>query len=296
MQLRVIRFFVRETLLNIKRNRHSVFTMLGQTVVSLLILGICLIIILNANNFVTEFFNSLEINVYLLDDIDDLTLTQLQRHARSMDGTGEIQYISKDEAYQWMKENSPFQLDEIVRFNPFPASLKIKVQSANQIEPIAKEISGMSGVESVDYASESLGRILPVFYFIQASCFFLAIILAGMTLFSIINSIKLAIHARRQEIRIMRLVGATDKFIRWPFLMEGMFYGLVGSLIAFILVSGSYAIIMGFKGSSNLLLSFLVGTGTIMLNLAVLMIVIGILVGVMGSHISVEKHLTSVVR
>ena len=270
--------------------------MLGQTVVSLLILGICLIFILNANHLVTDFFNNLEINVYLLDDIDDLTLTQLQRHVQSMDSVGTVEYISKDQAYKWMKENSPFELDELVRYNPFPASLKIKVQSTNEIEPMAKEISSLSGVEDVDYASESLGRILPVFYFIQVSCFFLAIILAGMTLFSIINSIKLTIHSRRQEIKIMRLVGATDRFIRWPFLLEGMFYGLVGSFVAFVIVSGAYAIIMGFVSYSNPLLTVFVSTGTIALNLAVLMFIIGLLVGVIGSHISVEKHLVAAVR
>lgn len=270
--------------------------MLGLTVVLMLILGICLTFIFNANHIATDFFNSLEINVYLLDDIDDLTRTQLERHIKSLDGTGEITYISKEDAFEWMKQNSSFKLDEFVRTNPFPASFKIKVQSANQIDSIAGEIRSMSGVEDVDYASESLGRILPVFYFIQSSCFFLAIILASMVLFSIINSIKLAIHARRQEIKIMRLVGATDRFIRWPFMLEGAFYGFAGSFIAFVIVSVAYAVIMQFIGSSSPLLNVFVGTGTIMLNLAVLMLVIGLLVGVVGSHISVEKHLVSAIR
>jgi len=265
--------------------------MLGQTVVSLLILSICLIFIFNANHLVTNFFNNLEINVFLDDTVDDVALTQLQRHVRGLEGVREVVYISKAEAYQWMKENSPFNLDELVRDNPFPASMRIKVTSTKLINSIADDISSLSGIEEVNYAAESLGKILPVFYFIQVSCFFLSIILASMTLFSIVNSIKLAIHARRQEIRIMRLVGATDRFIRWPFMIEGMFYSFTGALIAFVLASGAYALIMKYVNISNPVINLFVSTSQVMLNLGVLMGIIGILVGTLGSMISVDKHL-----
>jgi len=269
--------------------------MLGQTVVSLLILGICLIIIFNANNLVTSFFKNLEVGVFLNDDVDELALTQIERHIKGMAGVGEMQYISKEDAYKWMEENSPYDL-KLARKNPFPASLKVKVFSANDIEPIAKEIGTLAGVDKVEYAAESLGRVLPVLYFIQVCCFFLTVILAGMTLFSITNSIKLAIHARRQEIKIMRLVGATDRFIRWPFVMEGMFYGFLGALGAFLLASGPYAIVMGCFSPSSPWRDVFVETGTVTLNLAVLMFVIGTLVGAVGSLISVEKHLATVIR
>jgi cell division transport system permease protein len=180
-----------------------------------------------------------------------------------------------------------------VKRNPFPASLRIKVKSTQEIDSIAKEIGTMAGVEEVNYAAESLGKILPIFYFIQVSCFFLSIILAGMTLFSITNTVKLAIHSRRQEIRIMRLVGATDRFIRWPFVLEGMFYGFAGAFAAFLLASGAYALVMKYVNMSNPVISLFVSTGQVMLNLGVLMLVIGILVGMIGSFISVDKHLVS---
>ena len=293
MNLRTIRFFLRETLLNIKRNSHSGVVMLAQTIVSLLILGICLIFIFNANHLVTNFFNNLEINVFLADTTDEVSLAQLQRQIKVLDGVGDMKYISKDDAYQWMKKNSPYDLDELVKRNPFPASLRIKVQSTKSIDLIAKEIGTMAGVEEVNYAAESLGKILPIFYFIQVSCFFLSIILAGMTLFSITNTVKLAIHSRRQEIRIMRLVGATDRFIRWPFVLEGMFYGFAGAFAAFLLASGAYALVMKYINMSNPVISLFVSTGQVMLNLGVLLGVIGILVGMVGSFISVDRHLVS---
>lgn len=293
MNLRAIRFFLRETLLNIKRNSHSGVVMLAQTIVSLLILGICLIFIFNANHLVTNFFNNLEINVFLADTTDEVSLAQLQRQIKVLDGVGNMEYISKDDAYQWMKKNSPYDLDELVKRNPFPASFRIKVNSTKAIDSIAKEIGTMAGVEEVNYAAESLGKILPIFYFIQVSCFFLSIILAGMTLFSITNTVKLAIHARRQEIRIMRLVGATDRFIRWPFVLEGMFYGFTGAFIAFLLASGAYALVMNYINTSNPVISLFVSTGQVMLNLGVLLGVIGILVGMVGSFISVDRHLIS---
>jgi cell division transport system permease protein len=293
MNLRTIRFFLRETLLNIKRNSHSGIVMLAQTIVSLLILGICLIFIFNANHLVTNFFNNLEINVFLADTTDEVSLAQLQRQIKVLDGVGDMKYISKEDAYQWMKKNSPYNLDELVKRNPFPASLRIKVQSTKSIDSIAKEIGTMAGVEEVNYAAESLGKILPIFYFIQVSCFFLSIILAGMTLFSITNTVKLAIHSRRQEIRIMRLVGATDRFIRWPFVLEGMFYGFAGAFAAFLLASGAYALVMKYINMSNPVISLFVSTGQVMLNLGVLLGVIGILVGMVGSFISVDRHLVS---
>lgn len=296
MRFSAIRFFLRETRLNIKRNSQSGLIMLAQTVVSLLILGICLIFIFNANHMVTNFFNNLEINVFLENTVEDVELVQIQRHIRSLEGVGEMEYISKEAAYLWMKENSQFNLDELVRDNPFPASIQIKVKSTKSIEPIANEISSMAGIEEVNYASESLGKILPVFYFIQVSCFFLALILAGMTMFSIINTIKLAIHSRRQEIKIMRLVGATDRFIRLPFMLEGLFYSFAGSIIAFALASGAYALVMNYVNLTNPVISLFVSTGQVMLNLGILMGVIGILVGMLGSMISVDKHLTAHIR
>jgi cell division transport system permease protein len=270
--------------------------MLAQTVVSLLILGICLIFIFNANHMVTNFFNNLEINVFLENTVEDIELVQIQRHIRSLEGVGEMEYISKENAYLWMKENSQFNLDELVRENPFPASIRLKVKSTKSIGPIANEISSMAGIEEVNYASESLGKILPVFYFIQVSCFFLALILAGMTMFSIINTIKLAIHSRRQEIKIMRLVGATDRFIRLPFMLEGLFYSFAGSIIAFALASGAYALVMKYVNFTNPVISLFVSTGQVMLNLGILMGVIGILVGMLGSMISVDKHLAAHIR
>jgi cell division transport system permease protein len=297
MQLRMLRFFLRETLLNIKRNGHSGVIMLLQTAVSLFILGICLIFIFNANHLVTRFYDELEINVYLNDTVDDVMLTQIQRHIRGLDGVGEMRFLSKDDVYQMMQTDSIFNpsgmnLDDLVKRNPFPATIIINVTSTSAIESIAKEIQTLSGIESVNYGGETLSKILPVFSFIQISSFMLALILAGMTLFSIINSIKLAIHSRRQEIKIMRLVGATDRFIKWPFMLEGMFYGISGSALAFILASTIYAIIAHYVKTSGIL----VGTGLVALNLGILMILIGLLVGLIGSIVSVDKHLQSTIR
>ena len=287
-----LRYFLNETWANIACSRHTTIITVLQTLVSLFVLGIFLVIIITVNRFVSSFLNNLQMNVFLADNLDANQQIAIKDALVKLEGIKRIEYISKEDAKEWMKKNSTFNLEGILEErNPLPASFRIYITSPRIAPELDGVIRGIAGVTDVIYGKEQLDRWLPIFYFLLLSSFILALVIAGATIFTISNTIRLAIYARRREIKIMQLVGATDWAIKVPFLLEGLIYGIGGGISAFLVVSLGYLLVYRTMQAGWLFRPLMVSAGQMAYNLFILMCVLGALIGVAGSLISVDKYL-----
>jgi cell division transport system permease protein len=289
--MRSFGFFLKETLDGIRHHPTGSLVTFGQVFVSLFFLSICLIIIININQFVGRFLNNLEMGAFLNDAVsydDAVTLMDVVRH---LPGVRDVTYVSKEEAFADMQELTAIDISDLVNENPLPASLKITVSSPRAAEELADSIAQLGGVDDVRYGKEQLQSILPVFYFFELLSFYSAVFLTWFSLLIIANTIRLAILSRHKEIRIMQLVGASGWFIRLPFLLEGLVYGIGGAATALIIVSIGYNFLLSFFNERYIFVPLLIKSNIMVGNLAVMIFSLGILIGVIASLVAVDKHL-----
>ena len=289
--MRSFGFFLKETIEGI--HRHSVGSLVTflQVFISLFFLGMFLIIIINVNHFVQTFLNNLEMVAFLSDDLTQTKSVDLIHSVQQLQGVRNVKYVSKDEAIDFMEKQSKMDLKNIVRQNPLPASLRITVDNPGTAANLAPTISQLDGVKDVRYGDDLLQAILPWAYAFELGSFFIAIFLAGVTLITIMNTVRLAILTRKREIRIMQLVGATSWFIRLPFLIEGLIYGIGGSALALALLGIGYELTLKGIASRGMMYLGMLDLNTMMSNLATMMIILGVMIAVIASLIAVGKHL-----
>ncbi len=242
----------------------------------------------------TNFLNNLQVAVFLEDGLDaDQTSAIYHEISENMPGIKKISYRSKEDAMAKVRSETNIPVEDYTENNPLPASFLIVIKSPKYAPILADKVGKLEGVDDVMYGEKILGESLPAFYFILGASFILAVIIAGATVFTISNTIRLAIYARRKEIRIMQLVGATEWAIRGPFLFEGIVYGLTGSILAFILVVLGYILLFSSFSRVWMFRPIIVEAGQMAYNLFILMIVLGVIIGAAGSLLAVDKYLES---
>lgn len=231
-------YFFRETLRSALRNWTQTIVAVSTVAICLLVLGSFSIVIKNMNNVIRHFENKVEIICYLKDSASQNDIDRLQHTILGWTEVRKVDYISKEEAWEKFKElmkDQPEIIKNITR-NPLPASLEIKLKNPRATEGIATKLDGDPAVEEIRYGQEFIKKLFTFTRFLYLIGAILIGILAIAVLMLISNTIRLSIFARRKEIAIMKLVGATNWFIRWPFLMEGMLQGLVGGLLAVAMI------------------------------------------------------------
>jgi len=290
--MRSLGFFLEETFEGIRRHSTSSLVTFLQAFISLFLLGAMLIFIIIVNNFVGNFLNNMEMAAFLDDNLAHEQVVELQEGILDLTGVREVTYVSKETAFAIMQARTTVDIDDLLyERNPFPASLKIKVTSPKRARELAGLIGQLEGINDVAYGEEQLSTILPLFYGIELTCFFLAIVLTGVTLLIILNTIRLAILSREKEIKIMQLVGATSGFIRFPFLLEGLIYGFGGAAVALGLLAIVYRTLLTYIETHYIYNPWIVDYDLMMGNLALVLFILGGLIGIIGSLIAVDKHL-----
>ncbi len=207
-------------------------------------------------------------------------------------------FFTKEEALAEARKRFSAEAIRILVGNPFPARFEIKAKDPDQSAEIAAAVAGMKGLEkstselpNPDYGSQTADKVLSTAGVIEAVIAGMAIILAIAAVLLIGNTIRLSIFARRREVEVMKLVGATNWFVRWPFVLEGMICGVVGALGAVIVLRISYAAIRGYFQTETL--SGQGGTVSAMAfwQLTVLLLVAGLALGAAGSGLTMRKFL-----
>lgn len=293
MRLSTKEYFVRETFKSIKRNSFMSLASVSTVALSLLVLGIFLVMVLNTNNLAKYLENQVQISVYMSDKADNEKLQATEKTLQGFPGVISVKQVTKEEALERFKDRLGDQvglLDAIGEDNPFPASFELQVDSPERIKELSPQIDELDGVETAKFGQEVVENIFKLTGILRFGGIVLVALLAMATLFIIVNTIRITVFARRREVVIMKYVGATDWFIRWPFLLEGMFLGFMGALIAaFIITEAYHGILNSVHGS----LAFfpLLPSWPLLLYLNIALLVIGTVIGAIGSSISLRKFL-----
>jgi cell division transport system permease protein len=289
--MRSFGFFLRETIEGIRRHSTGSLVTFLQVFVSLFFLGLFLIMIMNVNHYVANFLNNLEMAAFLSNDVSYEQAMELMHSAEALPGVRHVAYVSKEEGLSIMQAGSSLDIADLCSTNPLPAALRITVDSPRTAEELAPTVEQMQGVDDVRYGKEQLQTLLPLFYGFELGSFFMAIFTAGATLMTIMNTVRLAILTRRREIKIMQLVGATSWFIRVPFLLEGLTYGIVGAGLSLGLLAVGYNLILKGMANRTIINPWMLDFSTVMSNLSVMVFILGGLIAIIASLIAVGKHL-----
>ncbi|AEC00255.1 permease-like cell division protein FtsX [Selenomonas sputigena] len=293
MKLRTTEYFVREVCISIKRNNWMSFASISTVAVSLFVLGMFLIIVLNMNRMASMLESQVQINVYLDDKLKGSEIDDLEDDLKKMQGIESVQYVSREDAIVRLRErlgDQKYLLDALGDKNPLPNAFEVTVKQPTMVETAAKAIEKFGGVESVKYGQDVVEHLFDMTRLVRIFGFTLMLLLAGATLFIISNTIRLTVFARRKEIAIMKYVGATDWFIRWPFLLEGVVLGFFGGILASIALRSIYGLITA-KVYSTLAFLPLIPQYPFVNFISLVMVLSGMGIGALGSTISLKRFL-----
>ena len=296
MRYSVLTYLIGEGFSNVFKNKKQAMTSIGMMCVTMLIFGIFFVIGENLNHFVDQVQAEQGIQVFMKIDATDEQITTLKQQLHAIEGINTVDVISQAQALQQVKERfgdkaylleghdeSIFQVSFIVTLTDLSKSTKIQDQ-----------ISHLSNVEEIRSSNETISTLVKIAKGIRIATYVISICLIIFAIFIIANTIKLTVHARRREISIMKYVGATNSFIRWPFAVEGMIIGVISGAISTALLAGLYTLAINNDGFVKIIskMGLTLLHFTDILNLVVLVyLVLGIGIGVLGSTISMRKYL-----
>lgn len=293
---RMIKRSIRDAFKSVFRNFSLSLASVSCITITLIIVAVSIIASLNVENFTKEIEKDLTIVVFLdqtvtKDDIDDLT-----SKIKNLKNVESYKFQDKEEVKEEMsKESEVFNSvmsEWSVEDNPLKDTFNIKVKDAEKISKTAKEIKKMDKVSVVRYGEGMVDKLVNSFSSIEKVAYGIVIALILVTIFLIINTIKLTIFSRKREISIMRLVGASNFSIKMPFIVEGMILGLIGAVIPVLLTTFGYlAFYKHFNGYLFTELIKLINPEPFIYTTSVVVIIIGILVGMIGSASAVRKYL-----
>lgn len=296
MKIRTVRYMFRQGLTGLWRNRAMSLASIGTVSASLVILGLVITLVLNITNVADLAQMQFdEIQVYLEDHLSIEEIDRLGKEIGEIPGVLEAKYESKEEALEKLRESwgeEGYLLDGLEK-NTLPNSYIIEMDSLEMADRIVEDLTKLEGIDEIKYYKEIVDQLLKVASFIRTIGLTIILILILVAIFIISNTIKLTLNARRQEIGIMKNVGATNWFIRWPFILEGILLGFLGALIATAIVYYGYQYAFNLITSRFYLMfsSYIMPVGDMMKKTVYMFAVLGAGVGALGSIFSLRRHL-----
>ena len=287
------RYFFHEGLSNMFSHGFMSFAAIGITVACLLIMGTFTLVAVNANELLRTLEQENEILAYVDDSYTETEARALKRTLEAIPNVASATFISKEEAMESFTAQYP---DEALFQDLDPEILRdrfaIKVVDLEQQAATVEQVKAVEGIAKVNAYEEIAGGFITVRNVATVVCVALIAILFVVSVFIISNTIKLTTFDRREEIAIMRMVGATNGFIRWPFVYEGFLFGLIGAAVAFLLQWGLYsAVAKGVANNDTLQLIQIIPFTQMWLPVAGTFAAAGIVIGVGGSLSAIRKFL-----
>ncbi|WP_251551904.1 permease-like cell division protein FtsX [Neobacillus muris] len=295
MKIRTLGRHARESLKSISRNGWMTFASVSAVTITLILVGVFVVIMMNLNRVAETIEEDVQIRVHIDVAATEQDQTALKDSIQNMPEVGSVKFSSKEEELNNLvksmgEEGKAFKLFE--QDNPLNDVFIVKTKKPTDTMDAAKKIEKLNFVSKVNYGE---GKVEKLFKFIKASRNVGIVLIVGLfftAIFLISNTIKITIIARRREIKIMRLVGATNGFIRWPFLLEGLWLGILGAVLPIILISIAYYRAYDYLGPK------LQGTfirvlpfDPFMYQVSGILLLMGALIGIWGSVMSVRKFL-----
>lgn len=278
---------------SIRKNGPMSAASISTVAVSLLVLAIFLLLAVNLEHMATTLESQVEIRAYLASDWDRAKKVDLEARIGAIAGVREVTFVTREEALERLKQQfGPQQglLEAVEEMNPLRDAFEVRVSQTDLVGPAAEEIGQLPGVEDVTYKQEIVERLFQLTRALRLAGLVLVLCLAAGTLFIISNTIRLTIFARRREVGIMKLVGATDSLIRWPFVLEGMILGLLGAALATLAAWLAYIRLVRAISLALPFLPVLPGQ-PLLRELAVLLLTLGAIIGAAGSALSLRRFL-----
>ena len=286
-------YFWGETFRSLFRNRFMAIASVLTVTLSMFILGVFLSAVLNINHMASYLENQVEMTVYLKDGLTTDQVMGIGKYLKAQPGMKEIKFTNKDQAMKDFRERMGDQqgLLDAINGNPLPASYQMSFQTPEQLKTAAEVVAKYQGVETVQYGKDIIEQLYKVAQVIRLSGIVLFLFLAPAELFLTSHTILLTYFARITQIQIMKYVGASNGFIRWPFLFEGMVIGFLGSGFASLILWEGYKTVVSEMAAAGLVFIPMIPLWPFMGYTTLIILAAGIVIGVMGSAISLRKYM-----
>lgn len=295
MKISTYKHFLLDALRNLRRNRTLSTASAATVAASLFILGVFLLTILNVNVAIKDVESKVEVKVFLKEDIKMNEQSDIEKAIKDTAGVVDVTFESKNDALKKLQEQLGEENKDLVqgleKDNPMPTSFIVKVEKPEMVTTVVDKVKGMPGIDSIKDGRQLVDKIMSVVNTIKWVGIAIFLLLIGVSLFLIGNTIKLTVYSRRREIGIMKYIGATDWFIRWPFIMEGVLLGVLGALLSLILLYFAYRFAY-VKLMSQVVTMQFIRPSYVLSIISWEFLLSGILIGGVGSIMAIRKFLT----
>lgn len=286
-------YFWKETFYSLFRNKFMAVASVLTVTLSMFILGVFLCAVLNINHMAKYLENQVEMTVYLKDGLTTDQVMTVGKKLKALPDLKEIKFTNKDQAMAEFKNRLGDQqgILDAINGNPLPSSYSTSFATPASLKNAVNIVSKYQEVDSVQYGQDIIEQLYKVAQVIRIGGMILIVFLAGAELFIISNTIRLTVFARRREIQIMKYVGATNGFIRWPFIFEGMIIGFLGSGLASFILWEGYKMVLMEMTKAGLVFIPMISLWPFIGYITVMLLAAGVIIGILGSTISLRKYM-----
>ncbi len=290
-----VKYFSREAFKSVFSNGWMSLASVFTVVASLLVFGIFMVLALNLNFMVDKIESDYEITMTIDDSFTEEQISRLGQVLSDIPNINEVIFESKAQRLEGLREQFGDNASLLDSYqgedNPLRNWYKIRMIDLSKSEETVAAVKQLNGVTKVISNSDTIKKLTSASSYISQMSIWLMIALAVISVFIISNTIKLTVFSRRKEINIMKFVGATDWFIRWPFIIEGMLIGIFGALVSGGLLSAGYGGLTGLLTSLEMGFVSFIPLGDIVLLMFGVFVIMGMILGALGSLLSVRKYL-----
>jgi cell division transport system permease protein len=291
-------FFTREASRALRRNAAPSFAALATVLLTMLVVGVFIPIVQATTGAANDVRKRVLVDVYLVRDATQSDIDRVRQHLLDTANVKRVEFVSKQEAYQQQRRKDP-EAFKLLGSNPLPDTFRVTPENPDDVLKIAAALAPEAAdggntpidraIDEVRTRRDDTSKILQVTRFVKLMAGTLAILLIAASIFLIANTIRLSLYARRREVEVMKLVGATDWFIRWPFVIEGIIVGALGTLLAILLLAvGKIAIIDPLASDFSLISA---PETMPFAALIAVMLAAGIAISAVGSAVSLRRFL-----
>lgn len=294
MKYSMFGYLIGEGFKNVFKNKKSTAACLAIMCATMLIFGIFFIIGKNISNAITQIEAAQAIEVFIKDEASEEQIEELGKKINAIDGVNSITFKSKEQALNQMKETLKDKQYLLEGLDIFPASYVVKLTDLTLSSSVQEQIGKLDYVKTITSRDDTMNTLVAIGNGINIVTAVVLVLLVLISIFIIANTIKLTVHARRKEISIMKYIGATNGFIRAPFIVEGIIIGTIASMLSVLLIGLAYNTISSKILSSSLskVIQFNLLSFNDLFNLIIIVyLALGIGVGILGSAMSMRKYL-----
>lgn len=295
MKLSKFKYSFSEAKKNVSRNGLMSIASLFTIACCLIILGVFAILSINVNSITAQIKDQCEVQLYINADASEERVRAIGEEIKNVSNIKEVTLFTKQETYDYAMKDMFGGNEELMEGfeddNPFSDSYKIILNDIENTEQTVDELSQIADVEKVVNKQDIVNVVLSISSVVKKFSIAVMAVLLIVAIVIISNTVKLTVFNRRKEINIMKYIGATDRFIRVPFVLEGLIIGFLGAVTAFLVVFWGYFALLKYVTALDFSVFTLVGMQSIAPVIAVLFVLFGSLIGVVGSAISMRKYL-----